>query len=100
MYEGWSHIDFNVTQILLIVVLVQAAMPISTGLIKFFDMFNPADDEPVSTMRYSAAAVSGNAANYADEDAAAVGAATTHPQTAETGAKVWNIFRRKFGKKK
>ena len=100
VYEGWSHIDFNVTQILLIVVLVQAAMPISTGLIKFFDMFNPADDEPVSTMRYSAAAVSGNAANYADEDDAAVGTAATHPQTAETGAKVWNIFRRKFGKKK
>lgn len=100
VYEGWSHIDFNVTQILLIVVLVQAAMPISTGLIKFFDMFNPADDEPVSTMRYSAAAVSGNAANYADEDDTAVGAAATHPQTAETGAKVWNIFRRKFGKKK
>lgn len=100
VYEGWSHIDFNVTQILLIVVLVQAAMPISTGLIKFFDMFNPADDEPVSTMRYSAAAVSGNAANYADEDDAAVGAAATNPQTAETGAKVWNIFRRKFGKKK
>ena len=99
VYEGWSHIDFNVTQILLIVVLVQAAMPISTGLIKFFDMFNPADEEPVSTMRYSAAAVSGNAANYADEDDA-VGAAATHPQTAETGAKVWNIFRRKFGKKK
>lgn len=99
VYEGWSHIDFNVTQILLIVVLVQAAMPISTGLIKFFDMFNPADDEPVSTMRYSAAAVSGNAANYADEDDA-VGAAATKPQTAETGAKVWNIFRRKFGKKK
>lgn len=100
VYEGWSHIDFNVTQILLIVVLVQAAMPISTGLIKFFDMFNPADDEPVSTMRYSAAAVSGNAANYADEDDAAVSAAATKPQTAETGAKVWNIFRRKFGKKK
>ena len=100
VYEGWSHIDFNVTQILLIVVLVQAAMPISTGLIKFFDMFNPADDEPVSTMRYSAAAVSGNAANYADEDDAPVGAAATQPQTAETGAKVWNIFRRKFGKKK
>ena len=100
VYDGWSHIDFNVTQILLIVVLVQAAMPISTGLIKFFDMFNPADDEPVSTMRYSAAAVSGNAANYADEDDAPVGAAATHPQTAETGAKVWNIFRRKFGKKK
>ena len=100
VYEGWSHIDFNVTQILLIVVLVQAAMPISTGLIKFFDMFNPADDEPVSTMRYSAAAVSGNAANYADEDDAAVGAAATQPQTAENGAKGWNIFRRKFGKKK
>ena len=100
VYDGWSHIDFNVTQILLIVVLVQAAMPVSTGLIKFFDMFNPADEEPVSTMRYSAAAVSGNAANYADEDDAAVGAAATKPQTAENGAKGWNIFRRKFGKKK
>ena len=81
-------------------VLVQAAMPVSTGLIKFFDMFNPADEEPVSTMRYSAAAVSGNAANYADEDDAAVGAAAPQPQTTENGAKGWKIFRRKFGKKK
>lgn len=62
IYEGWSEIDFNVTQILLIVVIVQASMPVSSGLIRFFDMFNPADDEPVSPARYSSTAASGNAA--------------------------------------
>ncbi|MGN1061985.1 MAG: HAD-IC family P-type ATPase, partial [Candidatus Scatosoma sp.] len=62
VYEGWSGIRFNVTQILLIVVIVQAALPVSSGLIKFFDMFNPADDEPVSSSRYSSTAAAGNAA--------------------------------------
>ena len=64
VYEGWSELHFNATQILLIVVIVQAAMPVSSGLIKFFDMFNPAEDEPVSTVRYSSSAAAGYAADY------------------------------------
>ena len=67
VYEGWSGIRFNVTQILLVVVIVQAALPVSAGLIKFFDMFNPADDEPVSPSRYSSTAAAGNAAPRYDE---------------------------------
>ena len=64
VYEGWSELHFNATQILLIVVIVQAAMPVSSGLIKFFDMFNPAEDEPVSTVRYSSSAAAGYTADY------------------------------------
>ena len=44
VYEGWDALKFNLTQILLLVVIVQAAVPISSILIKFFDMFNPADE--------------------------------------------------------
>jgi cation-transporting ATPase E len=45
---GWSDLTFNLSQILLIVIIVQAAIPISEMLIRFFDLFNPADDdEPV-----------------------------------------------------
>lgn len=107
IYEGWSQIDFNITQILLIVVLVQAALPISAGLIKFFDMFNPADDEPVSSMRYSSTAVSGNAAKYADDDeytqngggisGANAGAGAQNTQSGIKNG--WKNFKRRFGKK-
>ena len=44
VYEGWDTLKFNLTQILLLVVIVPAAVPISSILIKFFDMFNPADE--------------------------------------------------------
>ena len=44
VYEGWDTLKFNLTQILLLVIIVQAAVPISSILIKFFDMFNPADE--------------------------------------------------------
>ena len=44
VYEGWDTLKFNLTQILLLVVIVQAAVPVSSILIKFFDMFNPADE--------------------------------------------------------
>jgi hypothetical protein len=44
VYAGWSALKFNMTQILLLIVIVQAAFPVSSVLIKFFDMFNPADE--------------------------------------------------------
>lgn len=58
VYKGWTDIHFNVTQTLLLIAIIQAALPVSASLIKFFDMFNPADEEPVSTLRYSSTAVS------------------------------------------
>ena len=42
--DGWRDIEFNASQILLLIVIIQAAIPLSSGLIKFFDLFNPADE--------------------------------------------------------
>ena len=104
IYEGWSEIDFSITQILLIVVLVQAALPVSAGLIKFFDMFNPAEDDPVSSMRYSSTAVSGNAERYAEDDemqSTGTNTSGANAQNAQSGAKGgWKIFKRRFSGKK
>ena len=104
IYEGWSEIDFSITQILLIVVLVQASLPVSAGLIKFFDMFNPAEDDPVSSMRYSSTAVSGNAERYAEDDemqSAGTNTSGANAQNAQSGAKGgWKIFKRRFSGKK
>ncbi|MBQ8885078.1 MAG: HAD-IC family P-type ATPase [Clostridia bacterium] len=44
VYEGWDTLKFSVSQILLLIVVVQAAIPMSSILIRFFDMFNPADE--------------------------------------------------------
>ena len=104
IYEGWSEIDFSITQILLIVVLVQASLPVSAGLIKFFDMFNPAEDDPVSSMRYSSTAVSGNAERYAEDDemqSTGTNTSGANAQNAQSGAKGgWKMFKRRFSGKK
>ena len=104
IYEGWSEIDFSITQILLIVVLVQASLPVSAGLIKFFDMFNPAEDDPVSSMRYSSTAVSGNAERYAEDDemqSTGTNTSGANAQNTQSGAKGgWKIFKRRFSGKK
>lgn len=44
VYDGWSSLHFDATQILLMIVIVQASIPLASGLIKFFDLFNPADE--------------------------------------------------------
>ena len=44
VYDGWADVRFNLTQILVLIVIIQAAIPVSAMLIKFFDMFNPADE--------------------------------------------------------
>ncbi len=44
VFTGLSGVDFNLPQILLIIIIVQASFPISSLLIKFFDMINPADE--------------------------------------------------------
>ncbi|MBE5750866.1 MAG: HAD family hydrolase [Clostridiales bacterium] len=44
VFEGWSQIDFSLSQILLTAIILQASFPISKGLIKFFDMINTAEE--------------------------------------------------------
>jgi hypothetical protein len=41
----WSDVQFTIPQILLLIIIVQAAFPVSTFLIKAFDMMNPKDDD-------------------------------------------------------
>jgi len=41
----WSDVQFTIPQILLLIIIVQAAFPISSFLIKVFDMMNPKDDD-------------------------------------------------------
>ena len=42
---SWSKVHFNLQQILLLIIIVQAAFPLSTFLIRVFDMMNPLDEE-------------------------------------------------------
>ena len=44
VFKGWSDIAFNSSQILLLIIIVQASFPISAFLMKAFDLINPADD--------------------------------------------------------
>ena len=44
VYAGWGNLHFNLTQLLLMIVIVQAAIPVSSMLLRFFDMFNPAEE--------------------------------------------------------
>ncbi|MBO5480861.1 MAG: HAD-IC family P-type ATPase [Clostridia bacterium] len=44
VFKGWSEIAFNSSQILLLIIIVQASFPLSAFLMKAFDLINPADD--------------------------------------------------------
>ncbi len=44
VFKGWSDVAFNSSQILLLIIIVQASFPISAFLMKAFDLINPADD--------------------------------------------------------
>ena len=44
VFDGWSQVNFTLDQILLIIIIVQATLPLSSVFIKFFDLINPADD--------------------------------------------------------
>ena len=44
VFDGWSEVSFILPQYLLLIIIIQAALPISALLIRFFDMFNPADE--------------------------------------------------------
>ncbi|MBQ9713934.1 MAG: HAD-IC family P-type ATPase [Clostridia bacterium] len=42
--EGWKDIDFMLSQMLIIIIIIQASFPLSGFLIRAFDMINIADD--------------------------------------------------------
>ena len=44
VFKGWSEVAFNSSQILLLIIIVQASFPLSAFLMKAFDLINPADD--------------------------------------------------------
>jgi cation-transporting ATPase E len=44
VYASWSAVALTMPQILLLIIIIQAAFPISAFLIKACDMFNPAED--------------------------------------------------------
>lgn len=44
VFDGWKSVDFTLQQILLIAIVIQASFPLSSFLIKFFDMINPAEE--------------------------------------------------------
>lgn len=45
LFGGWSTLQFQLPQILLLVIVVQASFPISNFLIKTFDLINTADED-------------------------------------------------------
>ena len=44
VFTGWGNLNFTMPQILLTVIIIQAAFPLSDFLMKAFDLINPADD--------------------------------------------------------
>ena len=45
VFGGWSTLQFQLPQIMLLLIIIQFSFPISNFLIKFFDLINTADDE-------------------------------------------------------
>ncbi len=45
VFVGLADIRFSLAQVLLVIIIVQASFPISSLLIRFFDMINPADGD-------------------------------------------------------
>ena len=44
VFENWSNLDFTLSQVLLMVIIIQACFPVSGLLIRGFDMLTPVDD--------------------------------------------------------
>ncbi len=43
-FDNWAAVEFTLAQNLLVIIIVQAAFPISSFLIRTFDLINPADE--------------------------------------------------------
>ncbi len=46
VFDGWTLVNFNLQQVLLLVIIILVSFPISATLIKLFDMINPAEEPP------------------------------------------------------
>ena len=44
VFDDWKLVEFSMSQYLLVIIIVQASFPISSFLIKTFDMINPAEE--------------------------------------------------------
>ena len=44
VFTNWDQLEFSLEQLLLIIIIIQAAFPISSFLIKAFDLMNPAEE--------------------------------------------------------
>ena len=44
VFEGWENLTFTLKQVLLVIIIIQASFPVSSFLIKCFDMLNPVDE--------------------------------------------------------
>lgn len=44
VFDDWTAVQFTFPQILLLIIILQAAFPVSSFLIKAFDLINPADE--------------------------------------------------------
>ena len=45
VFGGWSTLQFQLPQIMLLLIIIQFSFPVSNFLIKFFDLINTADEE-------------------------------------------------------
>ena len=50
--ENWATLDFTLSQILIVIIVIQASFPISGFLIRAFDMMNIADETPEDGQQY------------------------------------------------
>ena len=44
VFTNWDQLEFTLEQLLLIIIIIQAAFPISNFLIRAFDLMNPAEE--------------------------------------------------------
>ncbi|MBQ7323330.1 MAG: HAD-IC family P-type ATPase [Clostridia bacterium] len=44
VFTNWDQLEFTLEQLLLVIIIIQAAFPISSFLIKAFDLMNPAEE--------------------------------------------------------
>ena len=45
VFENWSNLDFTLSQVLLMLIIIQACFPVSGLLIRGFDMLTPVDED-------------------------------------------------------
>ncbi len=51
VFDDWASVQFTLPQVLLIVIVILVSFPVSSTLIKLFDMINPADELPLNNQQ-------------------------------------------------